>query len=155
MFIKKLCVTSSIRDCDSGPWTGAANRDRDCGLRLGISSTWDIRYSVESNIRWPNIRWFEYSSIRSYRIFGHIEYLDIRLNRIFGQSNIRLPNIRLNRIFKYSVEPNIRCTEYSVNRITNIRISNTNISEYFRIPDIKFIFYVFGCDTGRQWQYKS
>ncbi len=104
----------------------------------------DIRYSIESNIRSPNIRWFEYSSIRSNRMFDHTEYLNIRMNQIFGKPNIRLPDIRSNRIIEYSVEPNIRYTKYSVLRIfgwseySNIRFTKysvVRIFEYIRILD--------------------
>ncbi len=87
-------------------------------------------------VKYSEIFVFEYS------VFGWIEYsvTEYSVIRIF--KFLVISNIRSYRIFGYSVEPNIRCTEYSVNRITNIRISNTNISEYFRIPD-KVNFFMF------------
>ncbi|MCP4494482.1 MAG: hypothetical protein GY820_45365 [Gammaproteobacteria bacterium] len=46
------------------------------------------------------IRLTEYSV---HRIFGSTEYLNIRFNRIFGNRIFDCPNIRFNRISKYSI----------------------------------------------------
>ncbi len=98
---------------------------------------WKYSYLIFEYIRifgQPNIRSSEYSV---YRIFGSTEYSNIRFKRIFGIRIFGCPNIRFNRILKYSVWPNIRLNrilEYSNHRIFGNRIFD---SFEYRISNIK------------------
>ena len=116
-----LPLTSSIAAKNIKKWTLSIIR------KYSEIFVFDIRI-------YSNIRTTEYSV---NRIFGWTEYSNIRFKRIFGNRIFGCPNIRFNRILKYSVWPNIRLNrilEYSNHRIFGYRIFD---SFEYRISNIK------------------